>query len=301
MKLLPQLKALADETRLRIFNLLLKHELNVNEIVTVLGMGQSRVSRHLKILSDSGLVSFRRDGLWVFYRADVDNYPAGEYRRLIDKDQNLVEDITRLEERLLEKAREKTLFYDSIAPEWDSLKSGIIGEVHVQDEILARLNPCGVAADLGCGTGELLPFLGGKAGRVIGVDRSPRMLEEARERLRGNGRNIELRIGELEHLPMRDGEADTAVINMVLHHLSAPPEGIRESARVLKPGDRLIITDLDKHEREEMRGKYGHRWLGFTAGEMESWLEEAGFTVAEAARFNTGKELTVMLYAASKR
>ena len=301
MKLVTQLKALADETRLRIFNLLLKHELNVNEIVAAMEMGQSRVSRHLKILSDSGLVSSRRDGLWAFYRAAGDNYHSGDFRRLMESDETLAGDILRLEEKLLEKAREKTLFYDSIAPEWDSLKSGIIGGVHIPDEILSRLAPCGVAADLGCGTGELLPLLSGKAGRVIGVDRSPRMLEEARARMSGNGKNIELRIGELEHLPMRDGEADTAVVNMVLHHLTSPLDGIREAARVLKGGDRLIIADLDKHEREEMRGRYGHRWLGFSAAEMESWLSEAGFIVEEAARFDTGRGLTVALYAASKR
>lgn len=301
MKLVTQFKALADETRLRIFNLLQKHELNVNEIVATLDMGQSRVSRHLKILSDSGLVSSRRDGLWVFYRAAGDNYHSGEFRSLIEADSTLADDIARLEEKLLEKAREKTLFYDSIAPEWDSLKGGIIGGVHIPDEIIARMPPCGVAADLGCGTGELLPLLSGKAGRVIGVDRSPRMLDEARERMSGNGKNIELRIGELEHLPMRDGEADMAVINMVLHHLTTPLEGIREAARVLKHGDRLIIADLEKHEREEMRAKYGHRWLGFSAAEMGSWLDESGFIIEEAARFDTGRGLTVAFYTASKR
>ena len=301
MKLLLQIKALADDTRLRIFNLLLKHELNVNDITDIMSMGQSRISRHLKVLTDSGLLTYRRDGLWVFYRAAGSPGGRVSLNSVVEGDPGMAEDLTRLEEKLLEKTREKTRFYDSIAPEWDTLKGGIIGQAHIPDEIIQRIGTCGTAADLGCGTGELLPRLSAGAKRVIGVDSSPRMLDQARERLSGNGDTIELRIGELEHLPMRDGEADSAVINMVLHHLTSPAEGLREASRVLKNGSPLIIVDLDKHEREEFRRTYGHRWLGFSSSEMESWLNEAGFMITETVRFDTGKGLTVALYAASKR
>ncbi len=299
--LLHQLKSLADETRLRIFNLLLKHELNVNDIVAALDLGQPRVSRHLKILSDAGLVISRRDGSWVFYRAAEGPGIRGEYRALIEGDETMARELEKLKEKLHEKGREKTVFYDAMAPEWDSLKRGIIGNAHITGEIIRRMGRCGTAADLGCGTGELLPLMKGKASRVIGVDRSPRMLDEARRRMGRNGKSIELRIGELEHLPMRDGEADLAVVNMVLHHLTAPPEGIREAARVLKKGKRLIIVDLEKHGREEFRQSYGHRWLGFTGEEMSRWLKDAGFAVAETRMFDTGRGLNVALFAATKK
>jgi len=188
MTLLHQLKSLADETRLRIFNLLLKHELNVNDIVAALDLGQSRVSRHLKILSDAGLVTSRRDGLWVFYRASEEPGARREFRSLVEGDETMSRELGTLEGKLLEKAREKTVFYDAMAPEWDSLKRGIIGNAHISREIINRMESCDVAADLGCGTGELLPLMGEKASRVIGVDRSPRMLDEARRRMAGNGK-----------------------------------------------------------------------------------------------------------------
>ncbi len=277
MKLLLQIKALADSTRLRIYNLLLKHELNVNDITDIMGMGQSRISRHLKILSDSGLVTFRRDGLWVFYSAEEAPETDGGLGSVVLNDPAMKDDLIILEEKLLDQAREKTRFYDAIASEWDSLKSGIVGQASISDEIIRRISNGGTAADLGCGTGDLLPKLGARALRVIGVDRSPRMLERARERVAGNGKNIELRIGELEHLPLRDGEADAAVINMVLHHLTSPADGLREAYRVLKPGSGLVIVDLDKHDREELRNVYGHRWLGFSSGEMGIVAAGCGF------------------------
>ena len=240
-------KALSDETRLRILNLLMHHELNVNEITEALAMGQSRISRHLKILTDSGLLESRRDGLWVFYRVAREGEGTefiGSISGTFKNDPDLRIDLSRLHWIMEEKSRAKTEFFDSIAPEWDSMKKEITGALDITGQVMARYNGEGIAADLGCGTGELLLALAEKAARVIGVDRSPKMLAEVKSRFPGANGRMDLRMGALEHLPMRDGEADTAVINMVLHHLASPFNGIAEANRVLKPGGTFSLSTL---------------------------------------------------------
>ncbi|MCP5102073.1 MAG: metalloregulator ArsR/SmtB family transcription factor [bacterium] len=282
MKSVNYFKALSDDTRLRLLNLFLHYELNVNEIVTVMGMGQSRISRHLKILADNKLLTFRRDGLWTFYSAAG----AGEghafiesIKYLFQNDPEFVKDLEAAQRVLDERSKETVRFFDSIAEDWEKLKREIIGSVDLNRLILENIPDSDTIVDLGCGTGDLLTPLGEKAGRVIGVEKAPRMLEEARARFAGHEKNIDLRIGELEHLPLREGEADLAVVNMVLHHLPEPEKAIREVHRVLKKGDRFIIVDILKHDQESMRERYGDRWLGFSEMEMEKWLETNGFKV----------------------
>ncbi len=296
-------KAVADVTRIRLLNLLIHNELNVNEIVTVMNMGQSRISRHLKILTDCGLLKSRRDGLWVFYSASKEGRGGNFnefFHKFIADDSELNSDYAVMKGILDEGLKEKTRFFDSIASNWDDIKQTIFGDLNISGEILERIQQCDVAADLGCGTGELLPYMKQKAKRVIGVDKSPRMLEEAQNRLASNGKGIELRIGEIEHLPMRDSEADTAVINMVLHHLPSPDAGIYEAGRVLKKGGSLIIVDLEKHQNEEMRKKYEHRWLGFTRKNIERWLGAGGFTPREFVQYDVRNGLKINLYVSEK-
>ena len=295
-------KALSDDTRLRIFNLLMKHELNVNEIVSSMNMGQSRISRHLKILSDSGLVKSRRDGLCVFYSAAADgrvkgfiNLTAG----LIAGDPEMKKELERLELILKERAKEKIRYFDRIAPDWDMIKGDIIGNADIAGAIVSNSKRAEVAVDLGCGTGGLMLEIRKRAKRVIGVDRSQKMLDEARRRL-PQGDSFELRLGELDHLPMRDGEADLAVINMVLHYLPSPRDCIKEAARILKKRGHLVIADLDTHENEEMRLKYGHRWLGFGAEEMKRWLVSSGFGLLNTVRLDAKKQLMINIFFAIK-
>ena len=297
-------KALADETRLRLLNLLLRHELNVNEIVSVMDMGQSRVSRHLKILTDCGLLKSRRDGLCVFYSAAGEGRGGRfneQFREFLAADEELARDYTGMKSVLDEGFREKARFFDSMAPDWNGVRRAIIGDLDISSEITGRLGKCGVAADLGCGTGELLPLLRLKAKLVIGVDKSPRMLEEAEKRLAQNGKGIELRIGEMEHLPMRDRETDAAVINMVLHYLESPAAAVQEAGRVLAGGGTLIVVDLDKHQNEEMRKKYEHRWLGFPRKTVERWLSDAGFMPVEFAQFDAQGDLTINMFVSAKK
>ena len=300
MKPIKILKALADETRLRILSVLLDHEFNVNEIMKLFGMIQSRISRHLKVLSDCGLLGSRRDGLWVFYTA------SEEGRRIFSGlggltagEQRFAKDAVKAKQLVENRKKKTALFFDKMAEDWDSMKREIIGDFDLGRIITDRLKPCRVAADLGCGTGDLLPVLAGKADTVIGVDNSPKMLEEAKKRFDGNGK-ISLRIGELEHLPLRDGESDLAVLNMALHHLQSPYAVLEETSRTLSKGGRLVLSDLDKHGNEEMRTRYGDRWLGFDANELENWLETAGFAVEESAQYPLKKEMKANVIIARK-
>jgi ArsR family transcriptional regulator len=296
-------KALADPTRLRILSLTLSRELNVQELMEVLSMGQSRVSRHLRILTDGGLLACRRDGLWAFYRVPAD----GAGRRFLDTVAPLLAG-----EPLLERDRERAArlaaagrgrsrkFFDALAPEWDRRKAELLGGSELEREVLARLPACAVAADLGCGTGNLLPGLSAKASTVIGVDSSPRMLELARRACSSN-RSVELRLGELEHLPLREAEADAAVLNLVLHHLRLPVEGLREVHRVVRPGGTLVLADLGRHQDPELAERFGDRWPGFAAGELEGWLAEAGFRVMNAGGLPLARGLTARIITARRK
>lgn len=296
-------KALGDETRLRLVRVLAAHELNVNELVWVMEMGQSRISRHLKILTQSGLLTFRRDGLKVFYSA-VDQGPGRAVIELLDRlgdgrlgpDGALFRaDAGRAREAIEERGRAARRFFDSVAGDWERLKKELLGGLDLAAELAARTPPCRVAVDLGCGTGAMLEAIKDRAELLIGVDSSPRMIELAGRRLAGLGSRVSLRIGQMEHLPLRDAEADFAVTSMVLHHLARPLQGIEEAFRVLSPGGRLVVVDFEKHQAEEMRTRYGDHWLGFSLKEFESWTSRAGFRMGEVVRLPAGRGLTIQL------
>lgn len=303
MQLLHYTKALADETRLRLTFLLREHELNVSEILKVMGMGQSRISRHLKILAESGLLECRRDGLWAFYKA-VESGPAAGFleaaAKVAQKESIIATDLKAAAQVLRERAESTKRFFDDIAHDWDNLNREVLGSLDLRAEILARMTPVKVAADLGCGPGVLLEGLASKAERAIGVDNSQRMLEQAERRFGDNDR-ISLRIGELRHLPLKDWEADFAVLSLVLHHFPKPLEVLRETARVLKYEGRLVVADFLKHDNEAMRSEYGDRWLGFEPGQLNDWLDRSRFEVASQTVFDVNKGLQVVLLEAVKK
>ncbi|MBG0791096.1 MAG: metalloregulator ArsR/SmtB family transcription factor [Desulfovibrionaceae bacterium] len=303
MEIIKYCKALADETRARLVNVLLEHELNVGEIVQVMAMGQSRISRHLKILSESGLVEVRREGLWAFYRAS-DEGPGRTFldgvSALLSEEDEFRRDRNRAEKVIRERTAATRRFFDDIASEWDRMTAEVLGDLDLGREIGKRLSPCACAADIGCGTGDMLEILAGTAESVIGVDNSPRMLELAEERFSGDAR-MSLRIGDLTHLPLRDGEADCTVISLVLHHLPRPLDALVETGRVLKVGGRLLIAEFDQHENERMRTEYGDRRLGIPRVKMRSWLEQARFDVRSVTEFSVNMGLVVVLYEAEKK
>lgn len=282
--MLKHLKALADDTRLRLAYILWHYELSVNELVALLNMGQSRVSRHLKILSDAGLLQARRDGLWVFYKA----VEEGENKSFLSSvfsflSKDLQSDLDMASRIIEERAVKTRQFFNSIADDWDELNKEVLGSFSLPNEVKNSVpGQCRIAVDLGCGTGEVLDKLLEVSQTVIGVDGSPKMLDLARRRFNDNINklsHLSLRIGELDHLPLRDNEAHFACINLVLHHLSEPKIALAEIERVLAPKGILFISDFVQHKEEKMRSNYGDRWLGFSKETLQSYMQELGFNI----------------------
>lgn len=303
MELVRYCKALSDETRVRLMHLLVRFELNVGEIVRALDMGQSRVSRHLKILLDAGLLSVRRDGLWAFYSAIEEGHARAFIEGaevLLRAEPALASDLDRAEAILNERVATTREFFDTVAPEWERLSRNLLGDLRLSDEMAKRVGRCSVAVDLGCGPGDLLQKLADHCRQVIGVDNSPRMLDVARKRFEGR-EDVSLRIGELTHLPLRDWEAEAVAMSMVLHHLSDPAGAIGEAARVLKMGGRLILAEFERHEVEEMRESYGDLRLGIPREEMLAWLERSRFAVSEVVEYDVNKGLKVLIYECVKK
>lgn len=301
-------KALSDETRVRLLCILRQHELSVNELVTILAMGQSRVSRHLKILAAAGLLHSRRDGLWVFYSA-VSVGPAFEFMEavfpFITAHSDLRADMDMAWRIIDERTLKTRQFFNAIAEDWDALNREVLGGFDLATAVCAAMPPhCALAVDLGCGTGSVLERMLERAQGVIGVDGSSRMLEMARHRFApeymGDEGRVSLRIGELDHLPLRDAEANFACINLVLHHLSAPTVAMDEIHRILAPAGLVLVTDFDKHDVERMRSEYGDRWLGFDADALSTLLEDSHFRVCHIQRHPVEKGLTLLLVLAEK-
>ncbi|MBQ9407758.1 MAG: metalloregulator ArsR/SmtB family transcription factor [Desulfovibrio sp.] len=295
-------KALSDETRLRLVYILLHYELSVNELVRILDMGQSRVSRHLKILAEAGLLVSRRDGLWVFYAAPRTGessdflhavMPFVHSRAIFAADMHMAAQI--LEERALKTCQ----FFNAIAEDWDELNREVIGSFDLPAAVCAAMSGhCDVAVDLGCGTGAVLVRMLSRSENVIGVDGSARMLDICRRRFRPedvDGGRVSLRIGELSHLPLRDGEAYFASINLVLHHLSDPLASLMEIRRVLKPGGRIFVADFERHANESMRSRYGDRWLGFDEDILTTYLVNAGFAEVRCSKKAVEQGMTLLL------
>lgn len=297
-------KALSDQTRLRLVQVLRRFELSVNELVQLLDMGQSRVSRHLKILADAGLLHWRRDGLWVFYRASDDGAGRDFLAALapfMEENAAARADLDTAARIIADRALKTRRFFDAVAEDWDALNREVLGDFDPAEAVCAVMPAgCGTAVDLGCGTGMVLERMQSHTRELIGVDGSPRMLELARRRLAASATGkkalpVSLRIGELEHLPLRDGEADFACINLVLHHLSDPQAALREIRRGLKKGGLLLISDFERHAEELMRKEYGDRWLGFDADALCGMLAGAGFAPRVAERRPVDKGLVLLL------
>jgi len=276
------LKGAADANRLRILRILGEGPFNVAELTDILGVGQSTVSRHLRILSDAGLVSVRRAGTWAWYSlpaAADDPFAGGLLRLLADGAGGLNGDATAVERVLARRRRATSEFFRRTAPDFDRMREDVLGPPLHLERLLARLGDARTVVDLGTGTGVLLERLARCAGQVIGVDASPEMLDAARRRVdAAELPNTELRLGTLEHLPLKDGEADAMVANLVLHHVADVPRVLQEIRRGLAPGGRLIVADLEEHPDESFWSRLGAQWPGFRPAELTRRLEEAGFT-----------------------
>jgi len=279
-------KTLADPTRVRILRLLEQEELIVGELMDILGMAQSRVSRHLAVLRETGLLADRRDGTFVAYRLVLpEDGPWRDAWTLAR--QSLVDDPTsNRDDTLLRRtlaARKSSRgrnFFDSIGPEWDALRR-VFGDELLRARATAMLVRPGLrVADIGTGTGVLALELAELGLDVIGIDRSEAMLEAARQKWDaakdpGLG-SVEFRAGDAHDLPLDANSVDAAFAHMVLHSLEAPEQAIREMARIVKPGGRVVLVDFMPHEHEWMKQDLGLLWLGFAPETLIEWLEAAG-------------------------
>jgi ArsR family transcriptional regulator len=295
-------RALADPTRLRIVALLRRMELSVGELAQVLGQSQPRVSRHVRILTDSGLCGRRREGSWVFLRLGPAAVPS--LFAAIDSWRDAATekwehaDAARLEAVRADRAAAADTYFDAHASDWDAIRSLHVAEAQVEAAITTILQPrpVGRFVDVGTGTGRMLALLGADADSAIGIDRSPEMLRFARARMAEAGLpRADLRQGDMYALPLDAGSADTVVLHLVLHYAEGPAAVIAEAARLLAPGGRLLIVDFAAHDREELREREGHARLGFDDDQMNGWFAAAGLVPA-AIETLAGSALTVKLW-----
>jgi ArsR family transcriptional regulator len=296
------MQALADLTRLRIVALLRLMELSVGELAQVLGQSQPRVSRHLKILSDAGVVERRKEGSWVFLTL-ADAEQVAPVFSLIDcwsdvRTQAQFEaDAARTESIRAERAEAATRYFAGHAEVWDQIRSLHVAESEVERAIDGALGsrPLGRFVDIGTGTGRMIELFGPRTTQAIGIDRSSEMLRLARVKLEAAGIAASLRQGDMYALPLADHAADTIVIHQVLHYAHAPAAAIGEAARVLAPGGTLLVVDFAAHERDDLRATDAHVRLGFDDEVMASWFGAAGLDV-DHVRHLEGGELTVTLW-----
>ena len=295
-------QALADPTRLRIVVLLKLMELSVGELAQVLGQSQPRVSRHLKILADAGVLERRKEGSWVFLTlADADRVDA--MFTLVDSWADpatkalFASDAARIEGIRAERAEAANRYFASLAEVWDQIRSLHVAESEVERAIDAALGkrPLGRFVDIGTGTGRMIELFGPRASHATGIDRSSDMLRVARVKLESAGIAPSLRQGDMYALPLGDRSADTIVIHQVLHYAHSPATAIAEASRILAPGGTLLVVDFAAHEREELRSTDAHIRLGFEDDVMTAWFASAGLEV-DQIRHLEGGELTVTLW-----
>ncbi|MEM7183447.1 MAG: metalloregulator ArsR/SmtB family transcription factor [Spirochaetota bacterium] len=300
-------KALTDETRLRILYILTRSAFNVNEIRGILGMGQSRVSRHLKILSDAGFLSSNREGSWVYYSI-LENIPTSFSRRLFEFIFSQKEfshwpdrDLPRIQEVLKEREKRNARYFNQVGKEWEEIQQNLLNPEVYRNVIVSYLpENAEHILDLGCGQGALIPYLQEKADLVTGVDISHRMIHDTLETYKEE-KNVKLVMSPLENLPFADASVDAVVASMVLHHVSNPLQVKKEVNRVLREGGVFCVVDLQKHEQEFMREKFADLWLGFEYSQMENWLAIAGFAIEKTDTIVLNQSFNVLTIKAIKK
>jgi ArsR family transcriptional regulator len=327
--LIDLLRTLADPIRLRLLRLLEiqpqpEHQavangataagLSVGELADILKLPQSTVSRHLKTLTDAHLTEVRREGTSMFYRLSEQPNPAAQAastqlrslaRTHLEHDPLARTDSHRLAAILRRRDAARAnggaeSFFGKHAPRWDQIRTQWFGDTFHLEGLLALMNPAWTIADIGTGTGAMLPLLAPHVKKVIAVDASPAMLKAAKTRVKDqNLENVDLRQGTIENLPIDKASVDVALLALVLAYTENPAAALKEVRRILKPGGVVLIIDLQPHGVELFRTELNHRWMGFPQEELTSWLTDAGFKhprwhplVAKTARSKNGSDST---------
>src|SRR5262245_10295510 len=277
------LKAMAEPTRLRLLVLLASGELNVKDLTGILGQSQPRISRHLKLLAEAGLVDRAPEGSWVYFRL-AEGADGGTLARLVleavdGTDPVLVRDRRRAEALREERERAAQAYFQSHAGEWDRIRALHVAEAQVETVVSEALGngPFDLFLDLGTGTGRMLELFRDRYRRGLGIDLSPAMLAYARTKLeRAATLRAHVRQGDIYDLPLADQTVGAAVMHQVLHFLRDPQGAVREAARVLAPGGQLLIVDFAPHDLEFLREEFAHERLGFSNQQVAQWLADSG-------------------------
>lgn len=289
-------KAMADPTRFRLLQILCQQEVNVSELVEVLRQPQSTVSRHLRTLREAGLISDRRDGTNVLCSlAEArGNGGSGELRGQVlewVKGQPVPRTLQRRLDRVLHRRTERSRgFFEEIGQRWDHIRTECFGNRFHLEALIALLPSEWTVADLGSGTGYLLPVLVASFQRVIAVEPVAAMLSAARTRPELAGvKNVDFREGDLSELPIADGEVDAALAVLVLHHVPSPPGALSELRRVVRPGGSVLIVEQDAHELSDFHERMQDRWWGFAPDWLREQVLAAGFADVRWRRLETAE------------
>lgn len=308
--LLDQMKAAAEPTRLRILVVLDRVELTVGELCRVLEQSQPRVSRHLKLLCDAGLLVRTPEGTSVFYRLVSEGSARHYVDTILDmvdqEDPALVRDRERLMFVRAERAEAAAEYFSTIATSWDQIRDLHVSDSEVEAVMLDAVDGARVAnlLDVGTGTGRVLEVFADQITNGLGIDLSREMLGVARSRLDEQGHtHCKVRQGNVYDLEVASGTMDVAVLHHVLHFLDDPAQALHQTARTLKAGGRLVVVDFAPHDLELLRTDYAHHRLGFADNEVTSWCEAAGLVdiAVEHLRHhdvNDGEGLTVSVWTA---
>ncbi len=277
------LKAAGEETRLRVLALLGEAELTVSDLTDILRQSQPRISRHLRLLAEAGLVERFREGTWAFFRLTEHGGGAEVARALLERLDAADPTIARDRERLASVRTARTAaaqaYFRAHAAEWDRIRKLHVADTAVEEAIRASLaeHPFRSLLDLGTGTGRMLELFGRDIERGLGLDLSLDMLHLARDRLERAGlKNCSVRQGDIYDLPLANETFDVVILHQVLHFLDDGGRAIREAARVLRPGGRLLVVDFAPHEEEFLREQFAHRRLGFAPETVTQWMTASG-------------------------
>lgn len=300
------LRAAGETTRLRLLALLAEGEHSVKDLTEILGQSQPRVSRHLKLLADAGLVIRNAEGAWAYYRLADTDAAADLGRWVVDRldgdDPERARDRQRLESVRTSQQAQAAAYFAKVAPRWDELRQLHVPEEAVEASILEALDgrTIDLLIDLGTGTGRMLELLSGHYRRAVGVDASREMIAVARAKLTAaNIANAQVRLGDIADLDGTAGLADLVILHQVLHYFDDPGRALLQARRALKAGGEMLIVDFAPHELEFLRTEHAHRRLGLSEAQMSGWARAAGMRVAKLTTFPPARDaegLTVCLW-----
>lgn len=305
--LLVGLRAAGEHTRLRILALCARGELSVSELTQILGQSQPRVSRHLKLMVEAGLLERLPEGAQVYFRVsdrvEVSKLAHALVGLIPESDMSLNRDLSRLQQVRDARTKRAQDYFQKVAKSWDTIRAMHVPHQQLEQALLEAVGsePVGELLDIGTGTGRMLQILADRVTRGVGVDLSSGMLAVARSNIEQAGMaHIHVRKGDMYQLPQDDASIDLAILHMVLHYSDDPAEVIREASRVLRKDGRLILVDFAAHTEEYLRSEFKHHRLGFSDDEISQYFEATGFSVQPESRQLTGDPLTIKIWQAHK-